>query len=82
MSYENPQKIVNRTWGIFAQMTQENNNRIAANVGAAMKNMKRKKEYNKLAFTLQKNEINSGQKWNSMKIMPINWHQKRVLKKK
>lgn len=50
MSYENPQKIVNRTWGIFAQMTQENNNRIAANVGAAMKNMKRKKEYNKLAL--------------------------------
>jgi len=56
MSYENPQKIVNRTWDIFAKMTQENNNRIAANVGEAMKNMKRKKEYNKLALQQIENE--------------------------
>ncbi len=49
MSYENPQRIVNRTWEVFAKMTQQNNNRIASNMQAGLNSFLKNRASNKAA---------------------------------
>ena len=56
MSYENPQRIVNRTWQVFAKMQQERNNRIASSIDLGLKNYLKNRASNKQATTKIENE--------------------------
>ena len=56
MSYENPQRVINKTWEIFARMTQANNNAIVNSLSdqidySIQQRKINKKELNQLEFS-------------------------------
>lgn len=67
MSYENPQRIVNRAWDIFARQTQQRNNQISSDLGAALKKVAFNKERNKRSLeALEQDKLNYASKLDSI----------------
>ena len=67
MSYENPQRIVNRAWDIFARQTQQRNNQISRDVGTALKKVAINKERNKRSLeALEQDKLNYASKLDSI----------------
>jgi len=67
MSYENPQRIVNRAWDIFARQTQQRNNQISSDLSAALKKVATNKERNKRSLeALEQDKLNYASKLDSI----------------
>ena len=67
MSYENPQRIVNRTWEVFARMQQDRNNKIASNIELGLKNYLRNRASNKKATDkIENDKLNFAAKLDSI----------------
>jgi|TARA_B110000858_G_scaffold53073_1_gene61585 hypothetical protein len=67
MSYENPQRIVNKAWDIFARQTQQRNNQISSDLSAALKKVANNKERNKRSLeALEQDKLNYASKLDSI----------------